>query len=48
MAALLGNFLLPEGELQDLYKKLGLTKGENVRLYFYNNFIVNENEFYIK
>lgn len=30
MAALLGNFLLPERDLQDLYKKLGLTKGENV------------------
>lgn len=30
MAALLGNFLLPESDLQDLYKKLGLTKGENV------------------
>lgn len=30
MAALLGNFLLPESELQDLYKKLGLTKGESV------------------
>nr|CAI5855053.1 unnamed protein product [Callosobruchus analis] len=29
MAALLGNFLLPESDLQDLYKKLGLTKGEN-------------------
>ncbi|KAG5888701.1 hypothetical protein JTB14_035766 [Gonioctena quinquepunctata] len=26
MAALLGNFLLPENDLQDLYKKLGLTK----------------------
>ncbi|CAG9857498.1 unnamed protein product [Phyllotreta striolata] len=26
MAALLGNFLLPESELQDLYKKLNLTK----------------------
>ncbi|XP_018571795.1 constitutive coactivator of PPAR-gamma-like protein 1 homolog isoform X1 [Anoplophora glabripennis] len=26
MAALLGNFLLPESDLQDLYKKLGLTK----------------------
>lgn len=26
MAALLGNFLLPESELQDLYKKLNLAK----------------------
>lgn len=34
MAALLGNFLLPESELQDLYKKIGLTKGENVCVFF--------------
>ncbi|KAJ8958756.1 hypothetical protein NQ317_008078, partial [Molorchus minor] len=26
MAALLGNFLLPESDLQDLYRKLNLTK----------------------
>lgn len=26
MAALLGNFLLPESELQDLYRKINLVK----------------------
>lgn len=28
MAALLGNFLLPESDLQDFYKKINLTKKE--------------------
>lgn len=32
MASLLGNFLLPESDLQDLYKKINLTKrDENVK-----------------
>lgn len=41
MAALLGNFLLPEIELQDLYKKIGLVKptADSVSKFIYEKWL---------
>lgn len=42
MAALLGNFLLTENDLQDIYKKINIKSGlENVSLKYFINLLIN-------